>query len=102
VSCKSREVRDFNTIDPPVFFDDDRALWLAFGSYWSGIKLAQLDPKTGKRLSPDAPFLSLAYNKSIEASCLYKHDGYYCVFVNWGLALPRCEQHLLHSRWTKP
>jgi arabinan endo-1,5-alpha-L-arabinosidase len=59
-------------------------LWLAFGSYWSGIKLVQLDPKTGKRLNPDAPLSSLAFNKSIEASCLYKHDGYYYLFVNWG------------------
>ena len=40
--------------------------------------------KPGKRLTPDAPFSSLAYNKSIEASCLYKHDGYYYLFVNWG------------------
>jgi arabinan endo-1,5-alpha-L-arabinosidase len=67
-----------------VFSDNNRTLWLSFGSYWSGIKLVQLDPKTGKRLTPDAPFSSLAYNKSIEASCLYKHDGYYYLFVNWG------------------
>jgi arabinan endo-1,5-alpha-L-arabinosidase len=44
----------------------------------------QLDPKTGKRLTPDAPLSSLAYNESIEASCLYKHDAYYYLFVNWG------------------
>ena len=81
---QSREGGDFNTIDPSVFSDDNGTLWLAFGSYWSGIKLVQLDPKTGKRLTPDAPFSSLAYNKSIEASCLYKHDGYYYLFVNWG------------------
>ena len=84
IVVQSREGGDFNTIDPSVFSDDDGTLWLAFGSYWSGIKLAQLDPKTGRRLTPDAPFSSLAYNKSIEASCLYKHDGYYYLFVNWG------------------
>ena len=84
IVVQSREGGDFNTIDPSVFSDDDGTLWLAFGSYWSGIKLAQLDPKTGKRLNLDAPFTSLAYNKSIEASCLYKHDGYYYLFVNWG------------------
>jgi len=81
---QSREGGDFNTIDPSVFHDDNGTLWLAFGSYWSGIKLTQLDPKTGKRLKPNAPLTSLAYNKSIEASCLYKHDGYYYLFVNWG------------------
>lgn len=84
IVVQSREGGDFNTIDPSVFSDDNGTLWLAFGSYWSGIKLVQLDPKTGKRLTPDAPFSSLAYNKSIEASCLYKHDGYYYLFVNWG------------------
>ena len=81
---QSHEGGDFNTIDPSVFSDDNGTLWLAFGSYWSGIKLAQLDPKTGKQLHPGAPFASLAYNRSIEASCLTKHDGYYYLFVNWG------------------
>jgi len=85
IVVQSREGGDFNTIDPSVLSDDDGTLWLTFGSYWSGIKLTQLDPKTGKRLRPDAPFSPLAYNKSIEASYLYKHDGYYYLFVNWGL-----------------
>ena len=84
IVVQSRDGGDFNTIDPSVFSDDDGTLWLAFGSYWSGIKLMQLDPKTGKRPAPDASFVSLAYNKEIEASCLYKHDGYYYLFVNWG------------------
>jgi arabinan endo-1,5-alpha-L-arabinosidase len=84
IVVQSREGGDFNTIDPSALLDDDGTLWLAFGSYWSGIKLVQLDPKTGKRLTPDAPVSSLAYNKSIEASCLYKHEGYYYLFVNWG------------------
>ena len=84
IVVQSREGGDFNTIDPSVFSDDDGTLWLAFGSYWSGIKLVQLDPKTGRRLVPDAVVSSLAYNKSIEASFLYKHEGYYYLFVNWG------------------
>lgn len=84
IVVQSKEGGDFNTIDPAVFSDDDGSLWLAFGSYWSGIKLVQLDPKTGKRLTSDAPFSALAYNKSIEASFLFKHDGYYYLFVNWG------------------
>jgi arabinan endo-1,5-alpha-L-arabinosidase len=83
IVVQSKEGGDFNTIDPAVFSDDDGTLWLAFGSYWSGIKLTQLDPKTGKRLHLEAAFTSLAYNKSIEASFLYKHDGYYYLFVNW-------------------
>jgi arabinan endo-1,5-alpha-L-arabinosidase len=81
---QSREGGDFNAIDPSVFQDDDGSLWLAFGSYWSGIKLVELDPATGERAHPEARLIPLAYNRSIEASCLYKHGGYYYLFVNWG------------------
>lgn len=74
----------YNAIDPSVFHDSDGSLWLTFGSYWSGIKLIQLDPQTGKRIAPDSKMVSLAYNDSIEASYLCKHDDYYYLFVNWG------------------
>ena len=74
----------YNAIDPSVFHDHDGSLWLAFGSYWSGIKLVQLDLQTGKRMAPDSKLFSLAYNESIEASCLCRHDDYYYLFVNWG------------------
>ncbi len=73
----------FNAIDPAAFLDRDGSLWLAFGSYWTGIKLIQLDPKTGKRLAPDSPMTSLAHNSSIEAAHLCRHGGYYYLFVNW-------------------
>jgi arabinan endo-1,5-alpha-L-arabinosidase len=82
---QSAETDDFNTIDPAVSQDADGKLWLAFGSFWSGIKLVQLDPKTGKRITPDSPMYSLAHNDSIEASYIYQHDNLYYLFVNWGL-----------------
>lgn len=75
---------DFNAIDPAIFRDEDGALWLVFGSYWSGIKLVSLDPNTGKRDAPNEPLVALAYNRQIEASYLYANDGYYYLFVNWG------------------
>jgi arabinan endo-1,5-alpha-L-arabinosidase len=74
----------YNAIDPAVFRDRDETLWMTFGSYWSGIKLVQLDPQTGKRMTPDSKPFSLAHNESIEASYLCRHDGYYYLFVNWG------------------
>ena len=83
IVVQSHEGGNFNTIDPSAFLDSNGFLWLAFGSYWSGIKLVSLDPKTGKRSAPEAPLISLAYNRSIEASCLYRHGGYYYLFVNW-------------------
>ena len=74
---------DYNTIDPSVMLDDDGKLWLAFGSYWHGIYLTQLDPQTGLRAQGQGVY-PVAWNHSIEASCLTRHDKFYYLFVNWG------------------
>lgn len=74
----------YNAIDPAVFQDRDGSLWMAFGSHWTGLKLIQLDPRTGKRLSPDSKMTSLAYNESIEAAYLCRNEDYYYLFLNWG------------------
>ena len=81
---QSRAEGDFNAIDPAVFQDGDGSLWMVFGSQWSGIKLVQLDPKTGKRLSLHSPRFGLANHAPIEASFLYKKEDYYYLFANWG------------------
>ena len=75
----------FNTIDPGATMDLEGNLWLVFGSFWSGIKLVQLNPETGKRLLPDSPIYPLAHSNAIEAACIYPHNGHYYLFVNWGL-----------------
>jgi len=74
----------YNTIDPSVFLDADGKLWLAFGSYWQGIFLTELDPQTGLRPGTNAPLYPLAWNHSIEAACLTRHGNFYYLFVNWG------------------
>lgn len=84
VVVRTQEGDGYNAIDPSVFHDRDGSLWLTFGSYWSGIKLVQLDPQTGKRMEADSKLFSLAHNESIEASYLCRHDDYYYLFVNWG------------------
>jgi len=76
---------DFNTIDPAVTTDAEGNLWMTFGSFWSGIKLIQLDPKTGKRISPDSRIYSLAHYDSIEAPFIYHRNGLYYLFLNWGM-----------------
>jgi len=81
---RSTSTNNFNTIDPAVSQDADEELWLSFGSYWSGIKSIQLDPKTGKRVAPDSPMYSLAHSESIEASYIHHHGSHYYLFVNWG------------------
>jgi len=84
IVVRTQEGVGYNAIDPSVFHDRDGSLWLTFGSYWSGIKLIQLEPKTGKRSAPESKLFSVAYNESIEASYLCRHENYYYLFVNWG------------------
>jgi arabinan endo-1,5-alpha-L-arabinosidase len=81
---RSSETNDFNTIDPSVMHDSNGRLWLSFGSFWSGIKLVELDPQTGFRQNAAGPIHALAWNDAIEASCIYQHSGHYYLFVNWG------------------
>jgi arabinan endo-1,5-alpha-L-arabinosidase len=81
---QSAETNNFNAIDPAITQDGDGHLWLAFGSFWSGIKLIRLDPATGKPPATNSLVFSLASNDSIEAAYLYRHDHLYYLFVNWG------------------
>jgi uncharacterized protein len=72
---------NFNAIDPSVLLDEDGKLWMAFGSYWSGVKLVGLNSQNG---NIDSQRTSLARHDSIEAPCLYRHGDFYYLFVNWG------------------
>lgn len=74
----------FNAIDPSVTVDADSRHWMVFGSFWKGLYLVQLDPKTGLRLSDDSPVHRLASNDAIEAACLTQHGAFHYLFVNWG------------------
>ena len=50
---------DWNAIDPAVFVDADGTPWMAFGSFWGGIKLVRLDPSL-VRLAQPQEWYSLA------------------------------------------
>ena len=84
VVIRSNDEVDYNAIDPALFRDDDDSLWMAFGSFWSGIKMIQLDPRTGKRHAPDSPLYALAHHDSIEAPFIHRRGDSYYLFVNWG------------------
>jgi arabinan endo-1,5-alpha-L-arabinosidase len=78
---------NYNCIDPNAFRDSDGSLWLVFGSFWSGIKLVQLDSLTGKPASSSPPITSLAAraggSTAIEAPFIFKRGIYYYLFVSW-------------------
>jgi arabinan endo-1,5-alpha-L-arabinosidase len=84
VVIRSTMRSNFNAIDPSVMIDADGRMWMAFGSFWSGIKLVELDPATGLRKA-GAPLHALAWAKEIEAPYIMSHGGTYFLFVNWGL-----------------
>ena len=76
-------VEDSNAIDPGVMRDPTNGtLWLTYGSYFGYIRLVELDPKTGKRLHPEAKPVNIAINS--EASIMIFHDGWYYLLVTHG------------------
>jgi len=79
----------YNCIDPSITFDSQSNLWMSFGSFWTGIKLIQLNSSTGLRSTSNTTVYSIADDNAasgdpIEASYLYQHGSYYYLFVNWG------------------
>ena len=83
VVASSDGVEDCNAIDPGVFLDPNTGrLWLTYGSYFGYIRLAELDPKTGKRLNPDVKPRNIAINS--EASIMIYHEGWYYLLVTHG------------------
>jgi arabinan endo-1,5-alpha-L-arabinosidase len=86
----SRAEDDFNAIDPNHFIDRQGRHWLALGSFWSGIKLFQLDPKSGKLLNPKSKPFSIARRLApagaaapVEAPYIFSHGGYYYLLVSY-------------------
>ncbi|MGR6919858.1 family 43 glycosylhydrolase [[Actinomadura] parvosata] len=74
----------YNAIDPNLIVDDQGRWWMSFGSFWTGIKLIQLDPATGRRL--DGTVRSIAQrpgSTAIEAPYIYKRGGYYYLWVSF-------------------
>ncbi|MEV5434604.1 arabinan endo-1,5-alpha-L-arabinosidase [Streptomyces sp. NPDC052682] len=75
----------YNAIDPAIVRADGR-LWMAFGSYWTGIRMVELNPKTGKAL-PGAPVHHLATRPdapyAVEGPYVVRHGRYYYLFASY-------------------
>jgi arabinan endo-1,5-alpha-L-arabinosidase len=82
----SQSTSDYNAIDPGLTVDASGHWWLSFGSFWTGIKMIQIDPATGKQLAGDTTRRSLAKRSgadAIEAGYVYQHGGYYYLFTSF-------------------
>jgi arabinan endo-1,5-alpha-L-arabinosidase len=78
---------DYNAIDPALVAGPAGSKWLLFGSFWSGVKLMQLDGATGKPVSAHPHLYSLSEAPAPdpeEGSYLISHGGYYYLFVSEG------------------
>ena len=79
----------YNVIDANFVVDLNGNHWLAFGSYWTGIKLIALDRQTGKP-KPGTPLHSIAYRPApeggdnpIEGAFIFPRDGWYYLFASY-------------------
>ena len=76
---------NWNAIDPNVIVDDAGTPWLAFGSFWGGLKMIKL---TDAGARADTTLLSIAARPrnggALEGGWIYKHCGYYYLFSSWG------------------
>jgi arabinan endo-1,5-alpha-L-arabinosidase len=81
----SEKSDDFNAIDPATVEDGHGTPWMAFGSFWSGIRLVKLGWPDGKR-ADDAEPLRLADRGSppnaIEGATIIPHGGEYFLIVS--------------------
>lgn len=82
---QSTTADSFNAIDPNVSFDATCTPWIAFGSFWNGIKLRRLEATTGKLDPNDTTTYSLASRNggAIEAASIISHNGYYYLLVSF-------------------
>lgn len=94
---QSVPLRDnWNAIDPNVIEDGKGGAWLAFGSFWSGIKLVKLNEQhTGlaepqewhaiaSRSTVPAPAGVTAGKDDIEAPFIFHKGDYYYQFASFG------------------
>lgn len=86
-----------NAIDPCVFYDEDGKLWMAYGSWFGGIYMIELDPETGMRLkshtyetvehqSDEYQGIKIAGGDCVSGEGAYIEyvDGYYYLYLSYG------------------
>ncbi|EPX56117.1 Arabinan endo-1,5-alpha-L-arabinosidase [Cystobacter fuscus DSM 2262] len=77
---RTTSANNYNAIDPNLVVDASGNPWLAFGSFWSGIKLTRLDKNTMK---PTGSLYSIASRANgIEGPSITYRNGYYYLFAS--------------------
>jgi arabinan endo-1,5-alpha-L-arabinosidase len=86
----STERDSYNAIDPNFIQDRNGRHWLSLGSFWTGLKLFQLDPATGKPADPEARPYAIAQRlapagapAAVEAPFIIDHGGWYWLLASY-------------------
>lgn len=83
----SRPGDNWNAIDANFALDEEGQPWLAFGSYWSGLKMRKLDTTTGLLTKDDTTLYSLAARAEpggpIEAPFIIRRGDYFYLFASY-------------------
>ncbi|MET7254957.1 arabinan endo-1,5-alpha-L-arabinosidase [Dyadobacter fermentans] len=86
---------EWNAIDPNLIVDEQKRPWLAFGSFWNGIKLVKLDADARSVAQPQTWFTlasvprtrpggdSTAGSGAIEAPFIFKKFDYFYLFASY-------------------
>ncbi|WP_112237694.1 arabinan endo-1,5-alpha-L-arabinosidase [Kribbella monticola] len=84
---RSATTDDYNAIDPGVITDGQGTPWLAFGSFWSGIRMIRLQWPSGLAAPNQGTPLRLADRRvppnAIEAPYVVSRGGWYYLFVSF-------------------
>lgn len=75
---------DWNAIDPNLIVDQSGKAWLAFGSFWGGIQLIELD-ENGARAGTEVKTIAARPSNAgaLEAPFIVRRCGYYYLFTSW-------------------
>jgi beta-xylosidase len=98
IVVQSLPYRDlWNAIDPNISFDEKGQAWMAFGSFWEGMKMVKLDSNL-KSIAHSQEWHTIARRNRtatlddadpgdayIEAPFIFKKNGFYYLFVSWDL-----------------
>lgn len=85
VIYESKSSDDFNAIDANIVADTEGRYWMAFGSFWGGLKISEIDPSTGKPRA-DAKLHAIAARGrpgAVEAPFIIRREGFYYLFASY-------------------
>jgi len=85
----------WNAIDSNLIFDENGTPWLAFGSFWNGLKMVKMDANLKTVANPEAWHTIArrdranglededAGNAALEGPFIFKKGDYYYLFLSW-------------------